>query len=337
MPEATGDVLSDDAGGRVRALMDELYALLVKPQHPGGLRTLSENWSAPLKHRYRGRCSSLSKGLEELRAVLAAPADESVPMATSQAIDDVEEGASEDDYIGAYPNDLLNGYDDDVMPLAVLPTIPHATQEHRKRKLVAVSSAEDPVEDMADDDQQHPPLAADGKPRREQVLSPQEEEKPYTHGGLAAPSRPTQAADRADSPARAQTRPSKRTVANGHGSGTPVRMTPPHPTLDDSQSTREGVTVGNPAPHDHDQAVKPAADAAQPISVSVPAHHGDSVPGDPTRCGYCGNTQSVYFSEDSGKIFCRCNSVYRPSTGCWHVRRTAREQHPPAPPPVTSA
>jgi hypothetical protein len=215
--------------------------------------------------------------------------------------------------------------------------IAHAAQEHGKRRLVTVSSAEDPVGDMSDDDQQHPPLGADGKPPCEQVLSPQQEEKLGTQEPLPTPSRPTQASDRVDSLSRAQTRPSKRTVANGHGSGTPVRMTPHHPTPDDSQSTGEGVTVGNPVPHHDDQAVEPTTDAAQPMSVSVPAHHGDSVRGDPTRCGCCGNRQSFYFSEDSGKIFCRCNSVHRPSTGCWHVRRTAREQHPPAAPPVTAA
>jgi transposase-like protein len=164
MPERSGCVLPDDASGRVRALMDELYALIVKPQHPGGLRALTEHWSATMKQRYHDRCGSLSERLRELQAVLATPADDSVPTVTIQAIDDVEAGKPECDAIGACPKDLLNGHDDHVMPPAVLSPIAHAAQEHRKRKLVTVSSAEDPVAEMTEGDPLHLPLGVDGKP-----------------------------------------------------------------------------------------------------------------------------------------------------------------------------
>jgi transposase-like protein len=101
-PERSGNVLPDDLGGRVRALIDALHDLLVEPQYSGGLRGLTEGWNATLKERYHDRCGALSEGLEELQAVLAIPADESVPTATSQAIDDEEGGTTE-----VSPHDLL--------------------------------------------------------------------------------------------------------------------------------------------------------------------------------------------------------------------------------------
>jgi transcriptional regulator with XRE-family HTH domain len=56
IPARSGDVLPDDPGGRLRGLMDELYELLTKAQHPGGLGALTEKWNAPMKYHYHDRC-----------------------------------------------------------------------------------------------------------------------------------------------------------------------------------------------------------------------------------------------------------------------------------------
>jgi hypothetical protein len=100
-------VVTDDPGRQARDLIDALYGVLNGGQNPPDLRALTHRWDARMKQRYRGRCSALITVLQALRAVLATPADESVATATSQAIDDEEAGAPEDDAIGACPNDLL--------------------------------------------------------------------------------------------------------------------------------------------------------------------------------------------------------------------------------------
>jgi hypothetical protein len=95
------------SAGVVRVLMDELFALLTKAQHPGGLSALTEDWNVTMKECYHDRCGALREGLEELQAVLATTAEESVPTATSQAIDDEEAGAPEGSAMEASPKDLL--------------------------------------------------------------------------------------------------------------------------------------------------------------------------------------------------------------------------------------
>jgi transposase-like protein len=118
IPPRSGGLLPDDPSRRVRALIDALYEVLIEAQHPGGLRALTEDWNATMKERYYDRCGSLSEQLRALHAVLATPADDSVPTATTQAIEDMEAGAPKGDDTGASANTPLRHVADESASLA---------------------------------------------------------------------------------------------------------------------------------------------------------------------------------------------------------------------------
>jgi hypothetical protein len=229
-----------------------------------------------------------------------------------------------------------NGHDDDVTPPPGPSPIADKAQRHENGALVTVSSAGDPAGDAADGERSPFQREGEANPPRDYVQPVQGEEKPSTQAPTTAPSRPSRAKNRKDAPARTQTHRSKRAVANGQGASAPVRMAPGHTPPDDAQSQGEG-TVGHPAPPHDGEAVKPAAGLVRHIDVSARTDDGDSVPGDRTRCGYCGETQFVSVSEETGKIFCKCESVYRPSTGRWHSRKDPQRQRPLAPLSTTAA
>jgi transcriptional regulator with XRE-family HTH domain len=113
IPERSGGLLPDDPSRRVRALIDALYEVLIEAQHPGGVKALTEHWSATMRRHYHARCSSLNKGLKELQAVLAAPTDDNVTTATSQANNDVGAGTPEGDATGGSANNRLGSVADE--------------------------------------------------------------------------------------------------------------------------------------------------------------------------------------------------------------------------------
>jgi ParB-like chromosome segregation protein Spo0J len=211
-----------------------------------------------------------------------------------------------------------NGHDVDVTPPPDSSSIADEAQEHENGELVTVSSAEEPVGDVAESSQ--PLVQVDG------------EGKPPT-----AFSKPAQAVDRKGSPARTRTRHSKQAVANGHASGAPLQTAPDHPPPEGSQSQKEGGTIGNPGPHHDEDAVEPDADAARPLGASAPADNADSASVDLTRCGWCGGTQFLAMSKELGHIFCECRSVYSPRHRRWSPGVESMRQSPPASIPVTPA
>jgi ParB-like chromosome segregation protein Spo0J len=265
----------DEAEAQWVDALQVLHTKLETLHVQGGLLPPSTRWAPETRARGRATIQRMQETLIELAAVVGATM-----------------GGARD----------RNAHDVGATPYPVQSPITGEVQEHENGELVTVSSAEEPIGDVAESNQ--PLLQVDG------------EGKPPT-----AFSKPAQAVDRKGSPARPRTRRSKRASANGQGAGAPEQMAEDHTTSGDAQSHRELDTIGNPAP-DHDEgASAPAVDAIRYIDVSARADHGDSVPGDRTRCGYCGATQFALISEESGKIFCKCESVYRPSTGRWHSRK----------------
>ncbi len=212
-----------------------------------------------------------------------------------------------------------NGHDGGDTPFPFLPPGTDAVQAQGNGELVTVSSAEASGRDAAEGDQLAPQGGGKGNPSHEPVVPTQEEAKLSTPERPQAPSRP----------AHTRTRRSKPSVTNEQGSGAPGQTAQDQTTSDTAPSTGEGWTINHPAPHPDEEAMAPAASTARSIDVSARIDHGHSVPGDRTRCGYCGATQFPCISEETDTIFCTCDSVYRPSTRRWHWRR---ESQPPSPP-----
>jgi ParB family transcriptional regulator, chromosome partitioning protein len=71
-----------------------------------------------------------------------------------------------------------------------------------------------------------------------------------------------------------------------------------------------------------------AADPDRSTSISATVDTADAASVDLTRCGWCGGTQFRFISEESGRVYCPCGSIYRPSTGRWDPGDRDKRQRP---------
>jgi transposase-like protein len=218
---------------------------------------------------------------------------------------------------------------DDVTPALSRSAITDGAQDRENGEGAPAASAAAPIDAAMDAEQPASERDGDGKP-------PPDQESPAREDATSSPPERPAAPG---TPASARARRTTRAMTDGHGADHPERRAPDHTAAGNAPSTGEGAIDGVPRPQPDERMGEAAADAGGPERPLAPADGAEGVPGDPTRCGWCGGTQFLPVATESGRIYCECHAAYDPSTGRWtpgdRDKRHSAPGSEPAPGAVT--